>query len=206
MYIAKALREDAYACKVPVSTAVLKHLIGFKPVAEGSSEYQVHWAKAEYDDDFLFALTRSLSKWHLLQSELCAAVMHRYPPAKVGLIDVDTYKPEQGTVAAVNMLPCPMQAIGTHCRLSVCLSSIETPTDIALLHVQILHQCTLTLQQYCTDSINASAASTMQTESLHVCVLTFLIPYCGLADLVMISPCSMQMTHCLVSWPLRIVV
>ena len=106
LYIAKALRQDAYACKVPVSTAVLKHLIGFKPVAEGSSEYHVHWTKAQYHDEFLFALTRSLSKWHLLQSELYAAVMHRYPPAKVGLIDVDTYKREQGTLAAVNMLPC----------------------------------------------------------------------------------------------------
>ena len=89
-----------------------------------------------------------------------------------------------------------MQAIGIHCRLSVCLISVETSTDIALLHVQILHQCTLTLQQYCTDSINAS---TMQTKSHQVCVLTFLITACGLANLVMNSPCCMQMTHCLVT-------
>ena len=30
-----------------------------------------------------------------------------------------------------------MQAIGIYCRLNVCLSSVETSTDIALLHVQI---------------------------------------------------------------------
>ncbi len=98
-YVEKAQRQDAYACKVPVCTAVLKHLINFLPVVEGGTEYTVHWTQAEFDDNFLFALVRSLQKYHFLQSELCAAAMHRYPPAGSPPIDLDTSKNISGSPA-----------------------------------------------------------------------------------------------------------
>ena len=75
LLLREAMRQDAHACKVPVRTSILRHLI---TLLEDGNDCSATWSRAAQAQDVTLVLIRSLQKAHLLQGQLCAQVIYRY--------------------------------------------------------------------------------------------------------------------------------